>query len=139
MWLFCVKFLDERFVIKVVLQRWICQKFHWKNKNKINLSLSLSVSLSLSIYIYIYSIQIEILTILKDKANIYLSLSLLGPKTMQTKSFITSIYKERIMNINKLLGLGILKDKAKIYISHSSLGPKAMQSKSFIPPFIRRE
>ena len=101
--------------------------------------LSLSLSLSLYIYIYIYSIQIEILTILKDKANIYLSLSLLGPKTMQTKSFITSIYKERIMNINKLLGIGILKDKAKIYISHSSLGPKAMQSKSFIPPFIRRE
>ena len=103
------------------------------------LSLSLSLSLSLYIYIYIYSIQIEILTILKDKANIYLTLSLLGPKTMQTKSFITSIYKERMMNINKLLGIGILKDKAKIYISHSSLGPKAMQSKSFIPPFIRRE
>ena len=134
MWLFCVKFLDERFVIKVVLQRWICQKFHWIKKKK-----KTSLSLSLSIYIYIYSIQIEILTILKDKANIYLSLSLLGPKTMQTKSFITSIYKERIMNINKLLGIGILKDKAKIYISHSSLGPKAMQSKSFIPPFIRRE
>ena len=137
MWLFCVKFLDERFVIKVVLQWWICQKFHWIKKKKI--SLSLSLSLSIYIYIYIYSIQIEILTILKDKANIYLSLSLLGPKTMQTKSFITSIYKERIMNINKLLGIGILKDKAKIYISHSSLGPKAMQSKSFIPPFIRRE
>ena len=131
MWLFCVKFLDERFVIKVVLQWWICQKFHWiKKKKKKNLSLSLSL------YIYIYSIQIEILTILKDKANIYLSLSLLGPKTMQTKSFITSIYKERIMNISRLLGNGILKDKANIYISHSSLGPKAMQSKSFIPPFI---
>ena len=115
-------------LLKLYYNDGFVKSFIEKIKNKINLSLSL--------YIYIYSIQIEILTILKDKANIYLSL---GPKTMQTKSFITSIYKERIMNINKLLGIGILKDKAKIYISHSSLGPKAMQSKSFIPPFIRRE
>ena len=67
--------------------------------------------------------------ILKDKANIYLSLSSLGPKAMQSKSFISSIYKERIMNISRLLRNGFLKEKANIYISHSSLGPKAMQSK----------